>query len=163
MRRVFWVLFLANRQELIASYFCYLFPYQAILPLFTALQVGVVYINRNILVSQAACNPFHAVVVVFGVKAVVIKVYVGIGVEHGGARVKVHCLKSAVHPVGRQIHAVLVGAGGASVVAVQGVEKPVVAVHTQVAVRAKTVEFLGNSGGDGYMSFFVSHLKVVFY
>ena len=62
---------------------------------------------------------------------------------------KVYAFQTAVHPVGRQIHAVFVGSCSASVVAVESKEKSVVAVQPQVAVRAKAVEFLVGDGGDG--------------
>ena len=77
------------------------------------------------------------------VVAVVVEIQVAVGVEHGVVQVKVYACKLAVHPVWRQIHAVLVGTGSSAIVAVEGVEKPVVAVQPQVAVRAEAVELLG--------------------
>ena len=85
----------------------------------------------------------------FGVIAVAIKVNVGIGVEHGVVQVKVYCLKSAVYPVGVKVKAVFVCSCSSAVVAIQGVEKSVVAVQPHISVRAKAVEFLGG-GGVGY-------------
>ena len=78
----------------------------------------------------------------FGVVAVVVEIQIAVGVEHGVVQVKVYAFQTAVHPVGRQIHTVFVGSCSSAVVAVEGVEKSVVAVQPQVAVGAKTVEFL---------------------
>ena len=100
----------------------------------------------------------------FSIIAVVVEVYVAVRVEHGVVQVEVHAYKLSVHPVGGEVEAVFVGAGSAAVVAVEGVEKPVVAVQPQVAVRAEAVEFGFRSGvGVGYMSFFLSHLRFVWF
>ena len=99
-----------------------------------------------------------------GVVAVLVEVQVAVGVEHGVVQVEVYTCLLSVHPVGGEVEAVFVGAGGAAVVAVEGVEKPVVAVQPQIAVRAEAVEFFGGGGvGVGYMFFFVLHLRFVWF
>ena len=85
------------------------------------------------------------------VVAVLVEVQVAVGVEHGVVRVEVHAYKLSVHPVGGEVEAVFVGASGACVVAVEGVEKSVVAVQPQIAVRAEAVELLGGlCVGEGH-------------
>ena len=96
MLRVFRVLFLANGQELVACYFGYVLSYQTVLPLFSILQFGVVGVYLLVLVSKPTCYALHAVIIVFGVVAVLVEVQVAVGVEHGLPRHKANAYQLAV-------------------------------------------------------------------